>query len=401
MTFFTAVFLALVTIAPTGPDATMLQPVHRWIDAYNSGKAPLPEDIFTQDVVISDEFPPFVWTGSAGEHQWAQAIDAYIRPGQEHVSIGSPQSFRQTRDGSSVEFVLPATLSYVSSRTGKRIGEQALWLFVLSRSGNAWKIAADTWTPNVPADPPVSLRIRNEGGVLLVPATVDGAGPLLFMFDPGANDLYTSYARERLNGRAPRIICVSGACYSATMGYFGGDPAQLDPQHASSGGTIAGSLGPELLRHYVARIDYRSSTLTLIAPEDFRPPRSATPIALRLDSYGLPVAPASVDGIPGLFEIDVRAPSSMLFRPFLERAGLGRRYAKTPVVRRSGMRVAHAVRSVRLQGVTVRSVPFWFSADTSGKFASGEVAGLLGNDVLSHFELTFDFPHRSVYVRKL
>ncbi|HET9393651.1 MAG TPA: hypothetical protein VFO29_09075 [Candidatus Rubrimentiphilum sp.] len=141
---------AIVARAQPAPDAFMMRPVQRWIDAYNSGTA-LPEDIFTGDVVITDEFPPYVWTGEAGERAWASAIDAFIKPGNQHVSVGAAQSFQSSLRGTRVMFVLPATLTFTSSRTGARVTQQALWLFVLAKDGDEWKIAADTWTTKTPA----------------------------------------------------------------------------------------------------------------------------------------------------------------------------------------------------------------------------------------------------------
>lgn len=95
--------------AQIGPDASMMQPVQQWIDGFNRGAGPLPEDVFTDDVVITDEFSPYVWIGKSAEHKWAQAIDAFIKPGNHHLSVGPAQSFQAGKDR--VTFVLPATLT--------------------------------------------------------------------------------------------------------------------------------------------------------------------------------------------------------------------------------------------------------------------------------------------------
>ncbi len=129
---------------PAAPDAAMLKPVQEWIAAYNAGTGPLAENIFTRDVVISDEFPPFIWTGISGEHRWATAIDHIMKPGQEHGSAGSPHFFERARSGRRVSFVLPAHL-WISGPKG-RLSERALWFYVLVKSAHGWKIAADTWT---------------------------------------------------------------------------------------------------------------------------------------------------------------------------------------------------------------------------------------------------------------
>ncbi|MGH8291770.1 MAG: hypothetical protein ACREV7_22845 [Steroidobacteraceae bacterium] len=131
--------------APLAPDAAMLKPIREWITAYNAGTAPLPEEIFTQDVVITDEFEPFTWTGISGEHRWAKAIDSFIKPGQQRASAGAARHFQSTKSGDRVSFVLPATLTI--SRRKRTFTERALWFYVLVKTPNGWKIAADTWTP--------------------------------------------------------------------------------------------------------------------------------------------------------------------------------------------------------------------------------------------------------------
>jgi hypothetical protein len=387
-----SLFAALAARAQPAPDAAMLQPVQRWIDVYNSGTGALPEDIFADDVVITDEYPPYVWRGKAGEHAWASAIDNFIKPGKQHVSIGAPQSFEPTRDGTRVRFVLPATLTFTSSRTGKEETERALWLFVLVKSANTWKITADTWTPESMQMGSLPAPVRNERGVLLLTASLDGAGPLLFTFDPGASDLYTSYARQRLNGRAPQTVCLSSACFPAAMEYFDGDPAQLFPRHDRSLGAIAGSIGPSLLQHYVARLDYRASTLTLIPPAQFQPPRGAQPLTIGTDSSGMPAVAAAIDGKPALFELDLRAPRSMLFAPYLQRTGLRCSHENS--------RGPYAVPTLKISGTEVQGAAFRCSTASSGKFAASDVAGLLGNNILSHFVVTLDLPHRRAYLER-
>lgn len=141
---FIALKAAIALGAQGAPDASMMHPIQHWIDAFNSGRGPLPEDIFTNDVVITGDFPPFVWSGKASEHQWAWALDRFIKPGNQHMHVGAAQSFQVGKDR--VTFVLPATLTLTAARTGRTITEDGLWLFVLVRNGNGWLIAADTWT---------------------------------------------------------------------------------------------------------------------------------------------------------------------------------------------------------------------------------------------------------------
>lgn len=218
--------------------------------------------------------------------------------------------------------------------------------------------------------PVVHLSMTNERGVLFMRAWVDGVGPLLFVLDPGAQDVITTYGRDRLGGKQPFPV-------------FPGDPQQLDPQHDQANGTIAGSIGPGLLRYYIVRIDYAKAEIVLVPFDAPDPARDAQSFPLRIDGFGMPTIAASVDGAHGQFEIDVRAPFSLLFTPF---------------VRKHQFRgVGH---TVTLGRYTVHDSAMRLSQASAGKFASAEVAGLIGNDVLSGFVVTFDYHRQTLYLER-
>lgn len=78
----------------------------------------------------------------------------------------------------------------------------------------------------------------------------------------------------------------------------------------------------------------------------------------------------------------------MLFTPFAKRLGF--------VVQR---REKRALKSMRIGPYERRNVLAWISNATAGKFASPTEAGLIGNDVLSHYTVTLDFPHGMAYLQ--
>jgi hypothetical protein len=138
---------ALPAAAAPSVDGAMMAPVQRWIAAFNDAKTPLPEDVFTTDAVITDQFAPYVWSGTAGVHAWSQWLNASLqsaRVKKQHVVTGAPQAVMIAKRNDRAAFVLPATLTYEVD--GKPGTDRALWLFVVVKSGNRWKIAADTWT---------------------------------------------------------------------------------------------------------------------------------------------------------------------------------------------------------------------------------------------------------------
>jgi hypothetical protein len=206
-----------------------------------------------------------------------------------------------------------------------------------------------------------------EHGVLFMRAFVNGLGPMLFVF------------------------VIRGAFQTLR-----GDPQQLDPTHDLRLGAIAGSIGPDVLRRYAVEVDYAHRTIAFTALAGFRVPAGVLALPIDFDAYGLPKIPAAVDGVRGEFEVDVRAPQGLLFTPFARRAAFLRRYGRERPLKRSGLGVQYAVRSVSVGGRTFRNLPMWFSTGNEGKFASKTAAGLLGNDLLSHFTVTFDYRDRII-----
>ena len=129
---------------------------------------------------------------------------------------------------------------------------------------------------------------------------VNGVGPLLVIFDPGGDEVYTSYERKRLSAGTRQSVCLSAACFFVALHYLDGDPNNLDPRHDARNGVIAGSLGQCLLSNYVATIDYRKLQLTLTQRSEFKPPAASVRSPLTFDEYGLPVIAGTVDGIAGV-----------------------------------------------------------------------------------------------------
>jgi hypothetical protein len=243
-----------------------------------------------------------------------------------------------------------------------------------------------------------SVPLEIEHGVVFVSCEVDGIGPLLFVIDPGAGDFLTAYGASRLRDKPVRRLVVGTAMVSATMPVADGDSNQLVPNHDPSRGTIAGSVGPALLKRYAMELDYAESRMTLSPLPTFTPPPKAARLPFTLDDHGMPVIEAQIDRSPAHLELDVRAPSSMLFAPFLKSSGVGTRYAGAPVVKQTPMGVAHAIHELSIGGHRLSSVTAWFSGAASGKFASATVAGLLGNNVWEHFVVTLDYRRHTAYL---
>ena len=169
---------------------------------------------------------------------------------------------------------------------------------------------------------------------------------------------------------------------------------------------IIGTLGYELLKTLAVEIDYDHKTLSLTDGRSFRYTGHgvAVPFFLRGTQ---PVVEGMIDGIPGTFQIDTGSDASLsLFAPFVQRNALTHRlephlqgFAGEGL---GGPETAYFVRSQTLSigGIQVHHVVTELLEDTNGIGAEAEDAGNIGTGTLKQFNLTFDYPHHTLYFDK-
>jgi S1-C subfamily serine protease len=119
------------------------------------------------------------------------------------------------------------------------------------------------------------------------------------------------------------------------------------------------------------------------------------------------VIQATLDSIPGAFGIDTGARSALLlYGPYCEQNRLAAKYgARLEGV--TGWGIGGPVRSLLaraheldLGGVSVRDPIVRLSMQKSGLTTSDAMAGLIGPDVLSQFDVTFDYARSRVILEK-
>ena len=160
---------------------------------------------------------------------------------------------------------------------------------------------------------------------------------------------------------------------------------------------LDGWVGLEIFRHLVVKHDYVGRKLTLTLPDKFR--YQGHGVIVPFDRpWLIPVVDATLDGVAGKFGVDTGARSSLLlYGPFVEENGLQARYdAHLEGV--TGWGIGGPVRSLlararelRIGGAVVRDLVVRFSTQKKGLTTSSDMAGLIGPDVLSQFDLTVDY----------
>ncbi len=171
----------------------------------------------------------------------------------------------------------------------------------------------------------------------------------------------------------------------------------LEPFSNVEGVDQYGLIGYEVFRRFVVKVDYENEELTLTLPEAFSYGGNGTVVPFKF-SGSIPQVEGSLDGIPGVFDIDTGARSSLtLMGPFVEKHGLASKYSPE-FETISGWGVGGPVRTqvTRTRNLRLGDVDFHepvteFSLQTGGAFTDTYVAGNVGTRLLKRYNITFDY----------
>jgi ketosteroid isomerase-like protein len=140
--------LAVTSSAPAGAaDAAHLAPIQKFIDAFNKGDIPGAGATHsaTDDLMIIDEVPPYLWRGVQAFQTWAAALDSNAKKKgitDPSVTISAPT--REEADGDQVYVVVPAV--YSIKQGGVAMREAAQMTVVVKKGASGWLIHGWTWT---------------------------------------------------------------------------------------------------------------------------------------------------------------------------------------------------------------------------------------------------------------
>jgi hypothetical protein len=273
-------------------------------------------------------------------------------------------------------------------------------------------------------------RERLEEGGLIIPVSVNGKGPFPFAFDTGSHALIeTRLAEELAMARRPggQMWGYSGvvAYEVTTVERLTLGSIELRDQAAMviSNEAISteidvpyrGLVGAELLQRFIAIIDYRAATLTLTLPDRFEPPADAIALPVEYRVYQefddpTPMVPARIDGVEGGFLIDTGAGGGItLIEHFIATHDLATHYEKRLLTHHFGYGgigddLVSRARSFQIGSTTVLEPVVVIPLGDSGPEPPGlvrqdkgrDIAGSVGNAILHHFTVIFDYPHRRI-----
>jgi predicted aspartyl protease len=279
----------------------------------------------------------------------------------------------------------------------------------------------------VPASAEVTIPFEVTGRHIFIEVAV-GETPLSFVFDTGASStVIDSATADRLGLEPTRDTIAMGAAGQVSTQHRSGNRLRLggivmddvdlvflslDHLARRVGRPIDGILGYELLSRFVVRLDNTKRRLVLQPfGKDLHLPEGTRRWPFRLD-MSIPIVDGVVrlaDGarLRGRFLVDTGAGLSLaLNTPFVERHDLlqraGRSFEATSTsLSGSGNHgVESRVAGFRVFGTSFREVPAQLSRVTTGVKSMSAFAGILGNEVLRRFDMTFDYKRREVWVQR-
>ena len=259
----------------------------------------------------------------------------------------------------------------------------------------------------------VEVPFEAMSGHLFVRVLLDGRGPFRMLLDAGGANVLTRQTAQLLAGEGkpvPRSVLVASTSIEGVeltgQRYLVGD---IEPflRRVEGVDDVAGVLGLEWFVRMPVKLDYARSRLTLYDPAAFKYAGSGTrvPVAVR---GRLPQVAGSIDGVPGMFEIDTGSRGSVTLVPaFAAKNDLEKKLnAKTEAI--TGAGVAGPLRAVLARGKSLKlgtvDVPNPVVAiprpGGDAAAGSGELAGNVGFGVMRQFAVTYDLPNDALYLER-
>jgi hypothetical protein len=268
----------------------------------------------------------------------------------------------------------------------------------------------------------VTVPFRLLNNHVYVEATIDGKGPYTFIVDTGGHTLISPRAAKAAGLTSVGESATSGAGEKTGVTGFARyheialGQARLTDQtgfvtgvydKAIEGIPVDGMLGFELFARFAVRLDYGARTMTLWDPARFDPKGAGTAVPFVFYDH-LPAVRGYIDDMPARFDIDTGSRVEVdVTSPFVARMNLRARY--TPGISTiTGWGVGGASRSyvVRIPSLTLGTVRAddvvaGLSEAKGGSISDPNYEGNVGSGFLKRFVVTFDYAHKTMYLRPL
>lgn len=171
---------------------------------------------------------------------------------------------------------------------------------------------------------------------------------------------------------------------------------------------FGGLLGYDFLSRFPVMVDYRDTVLTVFNPESFKPPAGGIEIPFTLTQQ-VPTIAGSLVGVQGEFVIDLgNAFGLILHTAFVKEHGLDTLLSDfrplsdnmTGIGGSIGGQSAYA-RTFEFGGIKLEAIRAILPEGSAGLTGSMELAGNIGNRILEHFKVFFDYQQSRIVLYPL
>ncbi|WP_258105641.1 aspartyl protease family protein [Marinoscillum sp. MHG1-6] len=261
------------------------------------------------------------------------------------------------------------------------------------------------------------------GDHIIIPIVVDGSEPMSFIFDSGAGytviDFDAAKAMKLNMDHKGDVAGAQGAIKAAAIKHNSIELGTMklesditieaiDLNHLSMsiGRKIDGIIGYDLLHHHVARLNYDDMKVEIYKDDAY--PTSGKKVGFKLQS-AIPVVKGYVtlnngERLDASFFVNTGAGTTMDFNtPFakknkvINKTGDHYSYLVKGVGNKETVHYEGRVEELDLKFYSFSKVPVGISQTTGGIQAHKKVSGILGNKLLSKFNILFDYKNNVIY----
>jgi ketosteroid isomerase-like protein len=144
---FLAVVLAPAPIlaAPKLPPAPILKLANAVIHGANTDDASALAGLYTDDAVVVDENPPFVWRGAGAGAAWWHVVDDVTKKIKlTHLQAVNVRISEFKQSATDAYLVQPLTVAGIANR--KPFAEAGTMTYTFHNTGGTWLISSQVWT---------------------------------------------------------------------------------------------------------------------------------------------------------------------------------------------------------------------------------------------------------------
>ncbi len=271
--------------------------------------------------------------------------------------------------------------------------------------------------------PLTTIPFERYGDHLFIKVSVDNSEPLDFIFDSGDGiTVLDEEVADRLELVKDKVVINEESVYGAIIKHNTIEidgflieknikvyATDLDHLEISLGRDFDGIIGYDLLRHHSVRIDYDKHQFEIYDLGVH--PKQGKEVPFKMVN-SIPTIEGSVvlnNGEPheGTFFVMTGAGTTMDFNaPYALKYDVAHKtgehfsYLVKSISNKETKHYEGHVKSFSFGGYTIEDLPVGISEATAGVQAHKHVAGIIGNEILSKFNIIIDMPSKKMYLEK-